>query len=85
MSDIIEIGGELYSVDIAGETVRGTRIQPIADDGEPILTFCQMEELAIERALRRFKGNKTRVAGALGVDRRTLYRMIERMKAKEAA
>ena len=49
-----------------------------AVDLEQALTLEQVEQRQVEQALRRFKGNKTRTAKALGVDRRTLYRKLER-------
>jgi DNA-binding NtrC family response regulator len=42
------------------------------------LTLDQIEHQQIGRALQKFRGNKTRAAKALGVDRRTLYRKLER-------
>lgn len=42
-------------------------------------TLEELEKAHIERALRAHKGNKTRAAKALGVDRRTLYRKLERI------
>ncbi len=47
------------------------------------------ELAAIERAkiievLRRMSGNKTRTARALGIDRRKLYRLVEKYDIKEA-
>ncbi len=57
-------------------------VQHAAQDGQPIPT--DTDELAtIERAkiievLRREQGNKTRAARALGIDRRKLYRLVEK-------
>ncbi len=47
-------------------------------DIEHILTLQQIERRHIERAVKYAKGNKTQAAKALGVDRRTLYRKLER-------
>ena len=47
-------------------------------DLENVLTLEQIERRQIERALRQAHGNKTRAAKALGIDRRTLYRKLDR-------
>jgi two-component system response regulator HydG len=51
----------------------------IADvDSEHILTLDELEKRYIERVLKAAQGNKTQAAKLLGVDRRTLYRKLER-------
>ncbi|HWO13926.1 MAG TPA: helix-turn-helix domain-containing protein [Polyangiaceae bacterium] len=40
-----------------------------------------MEKRYIERVLKAAQGNKTQAAKLLGVDRRTLYRKLERYEA----
>jgi two-component system, NtrC family, response regulator AtoC len=52
-----------------------------AVDLENTLTIDQIERRQIERALHRYHGNKTRAAKVLGIDRRTLYRKLERYDA----
>jgi two-component system, NtrC family, response regulator AtoC len=47
-------------------------------DLEHLLTLEQVERRQIERVIRQHHGNKTRAAKALGIDRRTLYRKLER-------
>jgi two-component system response regulator HydG len=47
-------------------------------DLEHLLTLDQIERRQIERVIRQYHGNKTRAAKALGIDRRTLYRKLER-------
>jgi two-component system response regulator HydG len=47
-------------------------------DLEHVLTLDQIERRQIEHAIRQYHGNKTRAAKALGIDRRTLYRKLER-------
>ena len=47
-------------------------------DLEHVLTLDQVERRQIERSIRQHHGNKTRAAKALGIDRRTLYRKLER-------
>ena len=43
-----------------------------------MLSLDQIEKRHIQRALKNANGNKTQAAKALGVDRRTLYRKLER-------
>jgi DNA-binding NtrC family response regulator len=43
-----------------------------------VLTLDRLEQAHITRALRNSNGNKTQAAKVLGVDRRTLYRKLER-------
>jgi DNA-binding NtrC family response regulator len=45
-----------------------------------VLSLEEMERIAIERALRRCDGNRTKAAALLGISRDTLYR-----KARELA
>jgi DNA-binding NtrC family response regulator len=47
-------------------------------DSEHILTWEQLERRYIEYTLKASQGNKTQAASSLGVDRRTLYRKLER-------
>jgi two-component system response regulator AtoC len=47
-------------------------------DLENVLTLEELERRQIERAIRQHHGNKTRAAKALAIDRRTLYRKLER-------
>src|SRR5262245_45970084 len=50
-------------------------------DSEHILTLDELEKRYIERVLKAAQGNKTQAAKLLGVDRRTLYRKLERYEA----
>jgi len=52
---------------------------------EAPVTLDQLEKLHIQRVLNVYKGNKTRAAKSLGIDRRTLYRMLDRHQANAAA
>jgi len=42
------------------------------------MTLDEMKEWYVETVLRQVRGNKVRAAEILGIDRRTLYRMISR-------
>jgi DNA-binding NtrC family response regulator len=50
-------------------------------DAEHMLTLDQLERRYIERVLKAAQGNKTQAARLLGVDRRTLYRKLERYES----
>jgi two-component system response regulator HydG len=47
-------------------------------DAENLLTLDELEKRYVERVLRATDGNKTQAAAILGLDRRTLYRKLER-------
>jgi DNA-binding NtrC family response regulator len=57
---------------------QSTRINPIEVDAEHVLTLKDLEKRYIERVLKAVGGNKARAARLLGLDRRTLYRKLER-------
>lgn len=55
---------------------------PAQAGGHPFTDLPTLDELErryLVYALRRFAGNRTRTAAALGIDRRTLYRMSARL------
>ena len=52
---------------------------------EQPLALRQVEGLAIERALRFAKGNRTKAAALLGIDRSTLRAKLRRMRGDETA
>ena len=55
---------------------------PSSANGHPFMDLPTLDELErryLVYALRRFAGNRTRTAAALGIDRRTLYRMSARL------
>jgi DNA-binding NtrC family response regulator len=60
-------------VDSAPSAPTGTH--PFAD----MPTLDELERRYLVYALQRFQGNRTRTAAALGIDRRTLYRMSARL------
>ena len=51
----------------------------VEDMSEDYITLAELETRYIRTALRSSKGNKTRAAKILGVDRRTLHRKLERL------
>lgn len=51
-------------------------------EGGGLATLRELEAAAIRRTLRLLGGNKTEAAKALGLDRRTLHRKIQKMRAK---
>jgi len=56
-----------------------------AEQSVEILTLEEVDRRYIERALRLLDGNKTRAADLLGLDRRTLYRRLERYESQAHA
>jgi DNA-binding NtrC family response regulator len=54
-------------------------IVPVTGHDEPLPTLAEVERRYVTRVLTAVKGNKTRAAQVLGVDRRTLYRQIRRL------
>jgi two-component system response regulator HydG len=57
---------------------RSDRFMLAADHAEEVLTIEELERRYIQRVLKLVEGNKSRAAELLGVDRRTLYRKLER-------
>ena len=47
-------------------------------------TLSGIEEEHIRRVLEATHGNKTRAAEVLGIERKTLYRKLERMKGESS-
>ncbi|MCA9581876.1 MAG: helix-turn-helix domain-containing protein, partial [Myxococcales bacterium] len=74
------------TVDDFPEKVRSYRNTPsgILDlDDEHPLQLHELERRYIERVLKAAQGNKTQAAKLLGLDRRTLYRKLERYEQEE--
>ena len=55
---------------------------PVSGDSDKILTLEEVDRRYIERALTLLHGNKSRAADLLGLDRRTLYRRLEKYEAE---
>lgn len=61
-----------------------TDISRVNVDAEHMLTLEEVEHRYIERVLQATNGNKTQAAKVLGLDRRTLYRKLERYEKESA-
>ncbi|NUP10981.1 MAG: sigma-54-dependent Fis family transcriptional regulator [Polyangiaceae bacterium] len=57
---------------------RSGKVVVSAEDSSELLTIDELENRYIERVLKMLNGNKSRAAQVLGLDRRTLYRKLER-------
>jgi two-component system response regulator AtoC len=60
-----------------------TRLVIAADDPEELITLAEMERRYVQRVLSAVGGNKTQAARVLGLDRRSLYRRLERGSGEE--
>ena len=50
------------------------------DEDAPLLTLAELEQLAIQGAMQRYRNNKTRAAHAIGISVRTLQRKLGRQE-----
>jgi DNA-binding NtrC family response regulator len=69
------------------EKIRSYRVDRFAECGDDPKGVISLDELArryITRVIKLFRGNKSRAAEVLGIDRRTLYRRIEGWEQQEA-
>ncbi len=57
---------------------KSTDLLVSSDDLEAMLTLAELEKRYVERVLTAAGGNKARAAKVLGLDRRTLYRKLDR-------
>jgi two-component system response regulator HydG len=57
---------------------RSGKVVVSAEDSSELVTIDELENRYIERVLKMLNGNKSRAAQVLGLDRRTLYRKLER-------
>ena len=64
---------------------RSDRFLLAADHTEEVLTIEELERRYIQRVLKLVEGNKSRAAELLGLDRRTLYRKLERWEEEAKA
>jgi len=54
-----------------------------ADQTDEVVTLDELERRYIVRVIKLVEGNKSRAAQLLGLDRRTLYRKLERYRQGE--
>jgi DNA-binding NtrC family response regulator len=57
---------------------RSDRFVVSANDAMEVMTLSELERRYVGRVLTLFEGNKSRAAQVLGIDRRTLYRKVEK-------
>lgn len=79
---------EQITVDDLPEKLTGFQPQSSASNGEfdseRVLNLEEVERRYIEKVLRLSGGNKLQAAKLLGLDRRTLYRKLERYEARQS-
>jgi DNA-binding NtrC family response regulator len=66
-------------------TYRSNALSPSVGESTEILTLEEVDRRYIDRALAILDGNKTRAADLLGLDRRTLYRRLDKYEAEARA
>ena len=66
-------------------THRSDRLVVSAEDASELVTLEELERRYIHRVLKMLGGNKSRAAQVLGLDRRTLYRKLDRYDDKASA
>ncbi len=54
------------------------------EEATELMTLAELERRYLQRVLALVSGNKSRAARVLGLDRRTLYRMLDREREREA-
>jgi two-component system response regulator HydG len=63
-------------------THRSDRLVVSAEDASELVTLEELERRYIQRVLKMLGGNKSRAAQVLGLDRRTLYRKLDRQNGR---
>jgi two-component system response regulator HydG len=63
-------------------THRSDRLVVSAEDASELVTLDELERRDIQRVLKMLGGNKSRAARVLGLDRRTLYRKLDRQNGR---
>jgi two-component system response regulator HydG len=78
--------GSEIAVDDLPEKVREhvtTRFEPAGDDPKELLPLSEIEQRYIRRVLAAVHGNKTHAARILGLDRRSLYRRLDKSRQQQ--
>ena len=76
------------TVDDLPEKIRDYRTDAFvvsANDATEVMTLAEVERRYVKRVLTILGGNKTRAAEVLGIDRRTLYRKIDRWQNNQSS
>jgi DNA-binding NtrC family response regulator len=68
----------VFAVEDLPEEMQVARTKPLKPREGGWLTLAEMEERYIQEVVTAFNGNITRAAEILGIDRRTLYRRLDR-------
>lgn len=66
------------------QNYRSSDLVVAGNNPEMLITLDELEQRYIERVLATVAGNKTQAAKILGLDRRTLYRKLERREARSS-
>jgi len=69
----------VFAVEDLPDEIQAAR-RPVPSQGGPFMPLEQMEERYIREVLEATGGNMSRTAEILGIDRRTLYRKLERQQ-----
>jgi DNA-binding NtrC family response regulator len=67
------------------ESIRNPQAQPVAEDGESVMTLADLERRHARSTLKRMHGNKVKTAEALGISRATLYRLLDQEETESHA